>query len=311
MLFRQQLRQLKRGANFALERLCSLGFAAFGRIRRSQPARWSSTGGRSVLVVAPHPDDEAIGCVGTILLHILAGDAVRIAIATDGRRSTALPDPQQMALQRQHEARAAANLMGVEQLAWLGLPEGDCSAAALQHSLQALLRDLQPDLIYAPSRIDFHPEHWKVAHALALALAAEVTAPTLRIYQIQVPLTARICNLVADVSSVAEHSRSVLGAYTSQQGTIQGTLRLRRYGAILHGFRAHAEEFWELTSRRYIELHHTTPREWPAVFRGLRSFSLSDPLAYLAGRAERRRLRAVTDSAETQSPLLPPKHLSL
>jgi LmbE family N-acetylglucosaminyl deacetylase len=208
-----------------------------------------------VLIVSPHPDDEAIGCGGTILLHRLAGDRLCIAIATDGRHSRALPDPEAMAAQRRHEAQTAARLLDVERLEWLGLPEGDCSPTDIQLALQPLLRSLRPELVYAPSRIDFHPEHFKVAHALALALAAESLTPTLRIYQIQVPLTAGTSNLVADVSDVAARSEQVLAAYTSQQGTVNATLRLRRYAACQLGLRTHAEEFWEMTSSQYIALH--------------------------------------------------------
>lgn len=299
MSFRSSLRGMKRGANRGLERLWGAGFAASRRLRRSQPGRWSSTGGQNVLVVSPHPDDEAIGCAGTILLHTQAGDRVCIAVATDGRRSRAIPDPDEMAAQRRQEALRAAHLMGADRLAWLGHPEGECKPAALKQTLLTLLAQVQPDVIYAPSRIDFHPEHLKVAHALALALCDSVMTrvPKVRIYQVQVPLTSPICNLVTDVSAVAQQCESVLAAYTSQTGTLQCSFRQRRYGALLHGFTKHAEEFWEIPAGRYIALHRATPQQWPAAFRGLRNFSLSDPLAYLVGRAERRRLHSLASEA--------------
>ncbi len=173
MSFRPYLRRMKRLVNGGIERLWGVGFAVFGRLRRSGPPRWSSPGGRQVLVVAPHPDDEAIGCVGTIFLHLQAGDRICIVIATDGRRSRAIPDPDRMAAQRQQEAQLAASRMGVDTLAWLGFPEGDCSQASLEQALRRVLLEVQPDTIYAPSRIDFHPEHMKVAHALARALAPD------------------------------------------------------------------------------------------------------------------------------------------
>lgn len=316
MSFRAHLRGLKRSASRGLERLWRIGFVTLGRVRRSQPIRWSSSGGQKVLVVAPHPDDEAIGCAGTILLHVRAGDQVCIAIATDGRRSKAIPDPGRMAAQRQAEARTAAQLMGVDRLAWLGLPEGDCSPAALKQSLLTVLEEVRPALIYAPSRIEFHPEHMKVAHALALALDDWVTtddAPIMRIYQIQVPLASSVCNVVTDVSSIAEECEAVLDAYTSQMGSIQSTLRMRRYGAALHDIAKQVEQFWEIPVSRYAALHGSRPQEWPAVFRGVRYFPLSDPLAYLAGRAERRRLRALaaTNSPGKALPARPPMHPSI
>jgi LmbE family N-acetylglucosaminyl deacetylase len=294
MSVRSHLHWLKEQANRGFERLWSLGFAVTGLVRQSAPARWSSPGGCKVLVVAPHPDDEAIGCVGTILLHIRAGDQVCIAIATDGRRSKAIPDPDEMADQRQREAQLASSRMGIDRLTWLGFHEGGYSPQELAERLRSLLEEVQPDVIYAPSRVDFHLEHVRVAHALALAIAGAgvgVRAPRIRIYQIQVPLTSPLCNLVSDVSPVVQHCESVLAAYTSQRGIMRSVVRLRRYGAVLHGFANHAEEFWEIPATRYCALHEAAPTEWPAAFRAMRSFSLSDPLAYLMGRTERRRLR--------------------
>lgn len=307
MSFRSHLRPLKRVASCVLQCLWGMGFSALGRIRGCETKRWTSPGGQKVLVVAPHPDDEAIGCAGTIALHTLAGDKVCIAIATDGRRSRALPDPDQMAAQRQREASNAAALLRVDRLTWLGHPEGDCSPQILKRSFLGLLGEIQPDVIYAPSRIDFHPEHWMVAHALALALGDSVGTrmPTIRIYQVQVPLTSPVCNLVTDVSGVTPQCEAVLAAYTSQAGTVRGTLRQRRYSALFHGFARHAEEFWEISAASYNVLHCATPLEWPAAFRGLRQFPLSDPLAFIAGRAERRRLRSLA-AADSVGRVFPP-----
>jgi hypothetical protein len=113
-----------------------------------------------------------------------------------------------------------------------------------------------------------------------------------RIYGVQVPLTPALANVVADVSDVAERCHAVLRSYTSQAGTIECSYRQRRYGALLHGLRGEVEEFWELPAARYVSLHLDAPERWPAAFRGLRNFALTDPCAYLAGQRERRRLRS-------------------
>jgi LmbE family N-acetylglucosaminyl deacetylase len=277
-------------------RCWELGFATLGPTTRSDAVRWSSPGTRRVVVLAPHPDDEAIGCAGSILKHVGCGDRVAIVIATDGRRSRMLRDPAKMSEQRRAEASTAARLLGVASLEWLGFHEGDWKLRDLQSRLEKLLDEIEPDLIYAPSRIDFHPEHHRVAHALARALEAHVDAraPPLdvRIYNVQVPLTPALANLVVDVSDVAERCHEVLRSYASQAGSIECSYRLRRYGALLHGVRGEVEEFWELPAARYASLHRETPERWPDAFRGFRNFSLTDPFAYLAGQRERRRLRS-------------------
>jgi N-acetylglucosamine malate deacetylase 1 len=296
MSFRARLRPAKRALGLLIEHGWILGFRALAALMRRDVRRWSSPGGQQVLVVAPHPDDEAIGCAGTVLLHAQSGDRVCVAIATDGGRSMAVADRNALCRLRRREAEDGARLMRVDRLHWIGLAEGQWSTADLQPALSALIEEIQPDIIYAPSRIDFHPEHLGVAHALALALDASrsqsMRNTRVRIYQIQVPLNPLITNLVADVSAVKAGSEAALRAYVSQTGSIQGAYRQRRYGASWHGIGGEAEEFCELTAQRYIALHSQPPALWPQVFRGLRYFPLSDPLAYLAGMTERRKIHA-------------------
>jgi N-acetylglucosamine malate deacetylase 1 len=296
MSFRSRMRPLKRVAGRVVERLWRPAFAAAGYGLGQRPAMWASRGGGRILIVAPHPDDEAIGCVGTVLAHVAARDRVWVAIATDGRRARTGRDPQTVAAARRAEAQAAAQLMQVERLEWFGLAEGDWSVVELAARLRALLEEFAPDVVYAPSMIDFHPEHLKVAHALALALDAPAAGRsgdlTIRIYSVSVPLTPRLVNLIADVSGVMPRCRAVLAAYASQAASIECSYRQRRYGALLQRMSGEIEEFWQLPAERYVRLHREPPSAWPCVFRGLRNFPLTDPLAYLVGSGERRRLRS-------------------
>src|SRR5687767_6864064 len=56
---------------------------------RPSPRNISFTGHDRVMVVAPHPDDETLGCGGTIAKHAAAGDQVEVLIITDGGASRA------------------------------------------------------------------------------------------------------------------------------------------------------------------------------------------------------------------------------
>jgi LmbE family N-acetylglucosaminyl deacetylase len=252
------------------------------------------------LVVAPHPDDEAAGCAGTLVQHKRCGDKVGIVYITDGRRSRALGlGPEEMACRRREEAEAGARALAVDRFEWFGLPEGKWSAEQLQPRLQALIDQFTPDLIYAPSRIDFHPEHRLVAYALATLLPdnqRELPVPLIRIYQAQVPLTAVLTNLVVNTSGVIRESTAVLRAYSTQWDSIARTLRQRRYAACFYGITEQAEEFWQLTISQYCLLHHLPPERWRR-FRSLRAHPFDDPLAYLQGLRERRQLVGLVQQA--------------
>lgn len=292
-----RLRPLRNVAMAAAERLWRASFGLAGKLSARIASSWSSGGGLRVLTIAPHPDDEAIGCAGTLLRHKAWGDQLFIAYVTDGRASRAMGlAPEQMAARRHQEAEAGARALGADRVDWLGLPEGQWDIEQSRSFLADLVEELAPQLVYAPSRVDFHPEHRRVAQALALALLDLRTASRARVrvraYQIQVPLTSLLANVVVDVSNVAEEIGAVLAMYDTQRDNMSRALRQRRYTAAFHGMGAQAEEFWELSAEQYIELHAAATPSSPDTFRGVRWHPWTDPAAYLLGRAHRHQLGA-------------------
>ena len=273
-------------------------FAVLGRLGPRRASPWKPVGGRRILVVAPHPDDEVVGCAGTLLLHVRDGDSVCIAYITDGSRSSAGGlSPEDDARQRKLEAEAAAKSLQVDRFEWLGLTEGSWTYEELQPSLLDILRQTSPQLIYAPSRVDFHPEHRKVAHGLSLLLSREGVVhaeAVVSVCQIQVPLTPILVNRVVDCSGVGQKVEAALKIYRSQSANLAPALRMRRYAARFYGFTGHAEEFWQMPVMDYCRLHDSPSEQWPANrFRGMRYRSFSDPLSYASGWIERRRIRTI------------------
>jgi LmbE family N-acetylglucosaminyl deacetylase len=139
---------------------------------------------RKILVVAPHPDDESLGCGGLISLSAQAGSSVYIVFVTDGaashRNSTAW-SPARLAAQREQEASRALACLGLENAPriFLRLPDANMPApdeSAWRRAVAALsdvLRDFAPDLVILPWRRDPHCDHrasWLLAqHALKQA----------------------------------------------------------------------------------------------------------------------------------------------
>ncbi len=235
------------------------------------------------MVIAPHPDDEALGCGGTVMQHVDAGDAVTIVIVTDGRRSRAAGlEPEAMAHARRKEARLAMSVMGVSDLRWLGHPEGDWADAALEADLRAAVEALAPDLVYAPSFFDYHPEHRRVAGVLATVVPAGCTV---RICTLHLPLNG-LANVRVDVSADLARLEQVFSAYSTQLASLRRGLRLRAYSAAWHGAGNAVEEFWELPGAAYARAH-SIPMPPPKVY-GMRRRSFTDPLCYLFGRNGRR-----------------------
>lgn len=280
----------------SLAQIWAAGFWLIGRLYKPVVDCWSSSGQQRILVIAPHPDDEVIGCAGTLALHKAYSDSVCIAYITDGRQSRALGlSPQKMAQRRQQEAKTAAAILAADRFEWMGLPEGTWSEDQLRPHLQDLIRQWAPHYVYAPSWIDFHPEHLKVANALATALSDDgglSKGLLIRVYQMQVPLTTVLTNLITDTSPVTNVCTAAVEAYESQT-VASCSLRTRQYAARRYGCEQSAEEFWQLSPHHYTQLHHYTLTHWPVDlfrFRGIRFYPLTDPLAYVQGRTERKQL---------------------
>src|SRR5256886_6400082 len=100
-----------------------------------------------VLVIAAHPDDEVLGCGGTVALHVRAGHEVHTAIACEGESLRYGPEG---IGQPEHICRAARTL-GVRDVRMLGFPDQRLDTMTLTDviaPLASLVRELHPDIVY-------------------------------------------------------------------------------------------------------------------------------------------------------------------
>ncbi|HMA37098.1 MAG TPA: PIG-L family deacetylase [Chloroflexia bacterium] len=280
----------------ALEATWAAGFALAGRYGPRRPvARWQATDGQRVGIVAPHPDDETAGCGGVMGRHRAAGHPVAVLVVTDGGASRAGAGPRAARVARRAaEAHAALAVLGTTALDLAQLPEGAWAAADGERAIARWLAAQAPTVVYAPSCIDYHPEHLRVARALAAVLGRlpPEQQPEVRIYEIFVPLGPRLIDCLADIGTVRRVKAAALACYTSQAAGLAPVPRRDHYLARYYGLGQAAEGFCTLTVRQYAAL--IAAGDWggrPSPFRGLRGRPVSDPLAYATGHAARRRLQ--------------------
>lgn len=124
---------------------------------------------RVLIVLAPHPDDEVLGCFGLIRAAQRLGLRVEVHIVTDGERCFgALPADEECALRaaRRHESLQAAALLGYAPPTFWSL--GDSQLMEQEALMErALQNHCSADaLCVAPWWLDGHPDHEMVAHSL-------------------------------------------------------------------------------------------------------------------------------------------------
>jgi LmbE family N-acetylglucosaminyl deacetylase len=189
-----------------------------------------------LLVLAPHMDDEALACGGTILLH---EDPARVhcLFATDGAASPAPLLPwlgkadAGLAARRRREARDAATMLGVphENLEFLDLPDGGLALRriVLEAALARSLERLRPDFVFVPFRFDVHPDHVALNRATRAVLRRLEAPPMLLEYFVYHRLRGvpggdvrgaidRNFMLALDTRGVATRKRAALDCYVSQ-----------------------------------------------------------------------------------------------
>ncbi|MGH3719622.1 MAG: PIG-L deacetylase family protein [Pseudonocardiaceae bacterium] len=117
----------------------------------------------TVLVIAPHPDDEVLGCGGSILLHTAAGRVVHVLYLTSGERGNPHHTAEELRRVREAEATAAARVLGipVSRLHFARFPDGGILPTALDQVavVMRLLRKVRPGLVYLPHAEDASFDH--------------------------------------------------------------------------------------------------------------------------------------------------------
>jgi LmbE family N-acetylglucosaminyl deacetylase len=200
----------------------------------------------NVLVVAPHPDDESIGCGGTIRLHHAAGERVHAVFLTSGELGLEeLPADDARAV-REGEAETAAALLGLAGVSFLRHPDwflGDVVAEAAA-DLRAVVERIAPERILFPHAREWHPDHAAAARVVQAAVEPGGADVELVAYEVWTPMAE--FDDVQDVSDVIDEKLAAVRAYGSQLAKFRyddGVEGLNRFRGALAGHCAYAEVF--------------------------------------------------------------------
>ena len=127
----------------------------------------------TTLVVAAHPDDEALGCGGTIRRLADAGEHVEILFLADGESSrTGGEVDSELLKYRRRAACAAAAILGAQQPRFADFPDNRLDTVPLIEIVQAVesaVDDIRPDTVYTHHAYDLNIDHGLVSRAVVTA----------------------------------------------------------------------------------------------------------------------------------------------
>jgi LmbE family N-acetylglucosaminyl deacetylase len=193
---------------------------------------------KSVLVVSAHPDDPDFGSGGTIAKLAKDGARVTYVIVTDGSQGG--EDPKQknseLVAIREKEQRAAARVLGVKKVEFLGYKDGHLSPdLKLRHDIVRMIRKHKPELVitHVPGRVldgpmgGSHPDHLAVGEATMAAVYPDSRNPRAfrsllkeglqphEVKEVWIPLWTSGDHLV-DISSTLDQKIAALRKHKSQ-----------------------------------------------------------------------------------------------
>ncbi len=193
-----------------------------------------------VLVVVAHPDDLDFGAAGTIATWTDAGLEVSYCVLTDGDAGGFDPDVPRSAIGgiRQAEQRAAAKELGVDDVVFLGYPDGQLVVSLeLRRDISRVIRQRRPQriLLQSPERnweriYASHPDHLAAGEAALCAVYPDARNPFTHLElaaegleawtvgETWVMSTGQAANRYVDVTDVFDRKISALRAHVSQTG---------------------------------------------------------------------------------------------
>jgi len=140
-----------------------------------------------VLVVVAHPDDIDFGTAGSVAMWTDRGIEVQYCLVTDGDAGGSDPSISrvEMAEIRRAEQTAAAKIVGVTELHFLGFPDGRVEAnLELRHAITRVIREVRPQRVVAMSPVrNFdrifasHPDHLAAGEATLCAVYPDARNP--------------------------------------------------------------------------------------------------------------------------------------
>jgi len=211
--------------------------------------------GSKVLVLAPHPGDDVLGCGGTIILHRQLGHEVHILYLTNGEKGVPGMNPAKASEARKQEAINASQFLNVEatNLHFLHLPDGDLiNNSGSNYEFRHILEKTSPDVIYLPSFVEKHRDLYATNILLKNNL---IQSCNIGAYEIWTPHTP---NRLVNISPVVEEKRAAMREHDSQLHELdylEASIGLNRYRAGMYSVALqYAEAFVMSKSEEYFEL---------------------------------------------------------
>jgi LmbE family N-acetylglucosaminyl deacetylase len=214
--------------------------------------------GESMLIVAPHQDDETIGCGGALALQVRTGRAAHIVVLQDGAIGHAEVGMTRDALValRNEESRRAAAVLGLASPRFLNHVDLEAEAPQAVEELAATIAEVHADAVFVPFLLDGHPDHRTTNSIVARALKTagwNVRVLGYEVWGLTLP------NVLVVIDEVIEQKLKMLSCFDYANKAVDYVhttkgLNMYRSRLLGSGMCQYAECFFEMPRQEYISL---------------------------------------------------------
>jgi LmbE family N-acetylglucosaminyl deacetylase len=176
-----------------------------------------------ILVIAPHPDDEVLGCGGTIARHAMCNEEVYLCVVTKAYT----PDwSEEFLKNRPKEIEEANKILGIKKTYFLDFPTvklDTISQKELNEAIFRVIKEVKPDVLYIPHKGDVNKDHRLVFEA-SLVAARPINCSVKKILSYETlsetewgqMIEPFIPNVYVDISETFEIKIKAMKAYKSE-----------------------------------------------------------------------------------------------
>lgn len=203
-----------------------------------------------VLVVVAHPDDEVLGCGGSMARWAIAGRAVHVLILADGemaRAASTKAHGERAILARQAAARSANQILGARSVEFAGLPDNQLDQTGMlqvARVVEAAVAAVQPETIVTHFYGDLNVDHRVAQEAVAVAARPQPNSPVCEVllfetlssteWQISGQASAFQPNWFVDISAYLEIKLRAMEAYRAELREFPHPRSLHAIAALAH-----------------------------------------------------------------------------
>ncbi|MBT4804648.1 PIG-L family deacetylase [Candidatus Woesearchaeota archaeon] len=180
---------------------------------------------KKILVIAPHPDDEVLGCGGTIIKNIKAGNEVFLCIMTKGEETYY---GKEVLEEKRKEVLRVANLIGIKKVFFCDFIAASLDVVPqneINHKLKEIIEECQPNELFIPHQGDLHKDHQITFQCALIAAKPKINPFIKKIFSYEViseteqssPYTTPfIPNIYIDISQELAKKGEAMSLYKSE-----------------------------------------------------------------------------------------------